>query len=191
MQALKLRKKHPELDEGDLMSLISDFQQRSEDDQYLSKPEASQALTGRQFGYDEVRQVLKETADTSGRVDLEEFVELFSKLKTSAGVTQGAATKAGKLKLGGSGGSSHTVNEDERTEFTRHINSVLAGDADIGTRIPIPTDTMQLFDECRGASFLALSAAPFLWHWKFMVQLSDRWTGSLEAHQRLCPRYYR
>lgn len=164
MQALKLRKQHPEVAESDLMGLISDFQNRSEDDQYLSKPEVSKLLTGRQFGYDEVREVLKTTADASGRVDLEEFVDLFSKLQTSSSTTGGAtgtaasaatgasaANKAGKFKLGGStASSSHTVNADERSEFTRHINTVLAGDSDVGTRIPIPTDTMQLFDECRG-----------------------------------------
>jgi hypothetical protein len=27
---------------------------------------------------------------------------------------------------------------------------VLAGDKDVGHLLPIPTDTMQLFDECRG-----------------------------------------
>jgi plastin-1 len=65
----------------------------------------------------------------------------------------------------------HSINEDERTEFTRHINSVsqphaiveantntrrqqvLAGDPDIGDRLPIPTDTFQIFDECRGGPF--------------------------------------
>lgn len=151
MQALKLRKKHPELDESELLGLINDFQQTSEDQQYLSKPEASQALQARQFTYDEVREALKTTSDASGRVDMEELVELFSKLKTSKGTVQ--ESKAGRFKLGGStAGSSHTVNADERSEFTRHINAVLAGDADIGSRIPIPTDTMQLFDECRGAS---------------------------------------
>lgn len=46
----------------------------------------------------------------------------------------------------------HTINEDERTEFTRHINQSLAGDAHIGKRLPIPTDTFQLFDECKGES---------------------------------------
>src|ERR1700742_4118748 len=29
------------------------------------------------------------------------------------------------------------------------MSQVLEGDPDIGSRIPIPTDTMQLFDECR------------------------------------------
>lgn len=42
------------------------------------------------------------------------------------------------------------MNDDERSEFTAHINSVLAGDQHIGDRIPIPTHTMQVFDECRG-----------------------------------------
>ena len=30
------------------------------------------------------------------------------------------------------------------------LEQVLAGDADIGDRLPIPTDTFQIFDECRG-----------------------------------------
>lgn len=47
--------------------------------------------------------------------------------------------------MGGSTGSStHTINEDERTEFTRHINAVLAGDRDIGDRLPFDTDTFQV-----------------------------------------------
>lgn len=56
-----------------------------------------------------------------------------------------------KIRVKGTNANvTHTINEDERTEFTRHINSVMAGDAHIGHRLPIPTNTMQLFDECRG-----------------------------------------
>ena len=51
---------------------------------------------------------------------------------------------------GSSANVSHTINEDERTEFTRHMNAVLAGDSDIGNRLPFPLDTMQMFDECKG-----------------------------------------
>lgn len=51
---------------------------------------------------------------------------------------------------GSSANVSHTINEDERTEFTRHMNTVLAGDADIGDRLPFPLGTMQMFDECKG-----------------------------------------
>jgi plastin-1 len=67
----------------------------------------------------------------------------------------GLATRAGKVTVQGSNANvSHTLNEDERTEFTNHINGVLAGDADIGHRLPIPTETMQLFDECRDGLIL-------------------------------------
>jgi plastin-1 len=56
-----------------------------------------------------------------------------------------------KIKVHGTNANvTHTMNEDERTEFTRHINGVLAGDIHIGNRVPIPTNTMQIFDECKG-----------------------------------------
>lgn len=45
--------------------------------------------------------------------------------------------------------ASHTIDEDERAEFTQYINTVLAGDLDVGSRLPLPTDTMQIFDDCR------------------------------------------
>lgn len=56
---------------------------------------------------------------------------------------------------GATGSTTHTINEDERTEFTRHINAVLAGDADIGDRLPFATDTFQMFDECKDGLVLA------------------------------------
>ncbi|KAG1087187.1 hypothetical protein G6F42_020704 [Rhizopus arrhizus] len=60
-----------------------------------------------------------------------------------------------KIKVHGTNTNvTHTINEDERTEFTRHINGVLAGDAHIGNRLPIPTNTMQLFDECKDGLIL-------------------------------------
>lgn len=68
----------------------------------------------------------------------------------------GLTTKAGKVTVQGSNANvSHTLNEDERMEFTNHINGVLEGDKDIGDRIPIPTTTMQLFDECRDGLILS------------------------------------
>lgn len=68
----------------------------------------------------------------------------------------GAPGHAAKSSIGGrihvQGSSSnvtHTINEDERTEFTRHINAVLAGDPDIGHLLPFPTDTFEMFDKCK------------------------------------------
>lgn len=61
-----------------------------------------------------------------------------------------------KIKVAGSSSNvSHTINEDERTEFTRHINGVLAGDADIGDRLPFPTDTFEMFDQCKDGLVLS------------------------------------
>lgn len=72
--------------------------------------------------------------------------------------TGGHASKGsvGKIHVQGSNANiTHTINEDERTEFTRHINAVLAGDADIGSRLPFATDTFEMFDECKDGLVLA------------------------------------
>ncbi|KAH8784895.1 fimbrin [Diaporthe sp. PMI_573] len=135
--------------------------------------------------YDVVRQALKEVdLDSSRRVELEDYVGLIAKLRESSpaqvamrtggaapaspssvvaqrtgGAVGGHAQKSsisGKIHVQGSNANiTHTINEDERTEFTRHINAVLAGDADIGDRLPFPTDTFEMFDECRDGLVLA------------------------------------
>lgn len=84
--------------------------------------------------------------------------QLVSKLRE--GKNRGAF-EVSKHKItvqGSSANVSHTINEDERTEFTRHMNAVLAGDPDIGSRLPFPLDNMQIFDECKGAIFTILSS---------------------------------
>lgn len=66
------------------------------------------------------------------------------------------AQGGGRIHVGGATASStHTINEDERTEFTRHINAVLAGDPDIGHKLPFPTDTFEMFDQCKDGLVLA------------------------------------
>lgn len=62
----------------------------------------------------------------------------------------------GRIQVQGSSANvTHTINEDERTEFTRHINAVLAGDPDIGNLLPFPTDTFEMFDYCKDGLVLA------------------------------------
>lgn len=62
----------------------------------------------------------------------------------------------GRIQVQGSSANvTHTINEDERTEFTRHINAVLAGDPDIGDRLPFPTDTFEMFDACKDGLVLS------------------------------------
>ncbi len=69
---------------------------------------------------------------------------------------QSKSSVSGRIQVQGSSANvTHTINEDERTEFTRHINAVLAGDPDIGNRLPFPTDTFEMFDECRDGLVLA------------------------------------
>lgn len=100
--------------------------------------------------YDQVRETLKEVdLDASGRVELDDYVDLLAKIRAGRNASAGVVTKGKVFVKGATSSTQHTINEDERTEFTRHINSSLAGDAHIGSRLPIPTDTFQLFDECR------------------------------------------
>lgn len=133
-----------------------------------------------------MRQALKEVElDSSRRVELDDYVDLISKLRQSSPAQQRMSTgptrpravsgatgsapstpkHASKPSIGGGGGRiqvqgssanvTHTINEDERTEFTRHINAVLAGDPDIGDRLPFPTDTFEMFDSCKDGLVLS------------------------------------
>ena len=69
---------------------------------------------------------------------------------------QAKGSVSGRIQVQGSSANvTHTINEDERTAFTSHINAVLAGDPDIGHRLPFPTDTFEMFDDCKDGLVLA------------------------------------
>ncbi|KGQ02978.1 Fimbrin [Beauveria bassiana D1-5] len=181
MNVLKLQKKFPQFQQNEIFSLSDAFQRLDVDDRgYLDEATAIKATQqSENLPYDVVRQALKEVElDSSRRVELEDYVGLVSKLRDSSpaqkrmsagpaapssGVvtqrTGGHASKgsvSGKIQVQGSSANiTHTINEDERTEFTRHINAVLAGDADIGSRLPFPTDTFEMFDDCKDGLVLA------------------------------------
>ena len=135
---------------------------------------------GEGSNYDQIRATLREcNIDASGRVELEDYVEvlrpnaflswmavdvqLVSKLRE--GRNRGAfEVSQHKITVHGSSANvSHTINEDERTEFTRHMNNVLAGDPDIGSRLPFPLHSMQIFDECKGIHTLQALPANIRW----------------------------
>ena len=62
----------------------------------------------------------------------------------------------GRIQLQGSSANvTHTINEEERVAFTNHINAVLAGDPDVGHLLPFPTDTFEMFDNCKDGLVLA------------------------------------
>ncbi|GAA5907788.1 hypothetical protein JCM6882_004557 [Rhodosporidiobolus microsporus] len=200
MQALKLARKYPAFSQEQMMQLCEQFNQIDVDSTgSLPKStvltslstQATPSSPAGKYTYDQVRETLKTVSlDSSGQVELEDFVDLVDKLKSGAGASAGQVLRGGALsglmgapgvppKTGavlqsqgtgagaaaGGGGKvlvkgsntniTHSINEDERTEFTRHINQVLAGDADIGDRLPIPMDTFQIFDECRDGLLLS------------------------------------
>ncbi|KAK7437511.1 fimbrin [Stygiomarasmius scandens] len=155
MEALRLQKKFPEVTRDEMFDLINRFNAISTDTPgRIDKQSVLRALQASGESYDEARETLKHVSvDASGKVELEDFVELNVKLKTKA--KNAISTKAGKVTVQGSNANvSHTINEDERSEFTNHINLVIENDPDIGHRYPIPTDTMQLFDECKDGLIL-------------------------------------
>ncbi|KAK4512019.1 swr1 complex component [Mucor velutinosus] len=158
VNAFTLQRKYPQLQVNDINALIDQFSEIDLDqDGYLDQKEIQKACkeTGYSDNYDEIRATLKDVStNASGKIDVEEFIELAAKLKD--GRNRGAFdVHQNKIKVHGTNTNvTHTINEDERTEFTRHINGVLAGDAHIGNRLPIPTNTMQLFDECKDGLIL-------------------------------------
>ncbi|KAF7712882.1 Fimbrin-like protein [Penicillium ucsense] len=184
MNVLKLQKRFPQLDQGEIFSLQDAFRRLDVEDRgYLDEASVIKAAQqSERQPYDVVRQTLKGVElDSSRRVELEDYVDLISRLRS--GSTPAAASPAAVIQAAGAGagagaggarhvskgsvgggrihvqGSSanvtHTINEDERTEFTRHINAVLAGDPDIGDKLPFPTDTFEMFDECKDGLVLA------------------------------------
>ncbi|KAI6139858.1 calponin homology domain-containing protein [Pisolithus thermaeus] len=156
MQALRLQKKYPEVTQDEMFDLISRFNAIHTDTPgRVDKSSVLQALQQSGESYDQARETLKHVSvDASGKVELEDWVELNAKLRTQSKVSV-LPTRAGKVTVQGSNANvSHTINEDERTEFTNHINGVIENDSDIGSRFPIPTTTMQIFDECRDGLIL-------------------------------------
>ncbi|TFK91910.1 fimbrin [Polyporus arcularius HHB13444] len=156
MDAFRLRKKYPEVSQDEMHDLITRFNNISTDTPgRVEKQRVLQSLQASGESYDRAREVLKHVSvDSSGKVELDDWVELNVKLRSQSKEAL-LPSRAGKVTVHGSNANvSHTINEEERAEFTNHINAVLEGDADVGHRLPIPTDTMQLFDECRDGLIL-------------------------------------
>ncbi|KAF1925866.1 plastin-3 [Didymella exigua CBS 183.55] len=188
MNIIKLQRKYPQFEQGEIFGLQDAFRKLDVDDKgYLDEATVIKATQQTEHQpYDVVRQALKEVElDSSRRVELDDYVDLISKLRQSSPAQQrmstgptrpravsGAAgsapstpkhaskpsigTGGGRIQVQGSSANvTHTINEDERTEFTRHINAVLAGDPDIGDRLPFPTDTFEMFDQCKDGLVLS------------------------------------
>ncbi|KAI1004885.1 Fimbrin [Podosphaera aphanis] len=182
MNVIKLQRKYPQFQQDEIFGLQDAFRKLDVDDKgYIDEATAIKSTqASERQPYDVVRQALKEVElDSSRRVELEDYVGLVSKLRNSSPAQKRMLTgprspgRSGKLSQqprehtptasisgriqvqGSSANVTHTINEDERTEFTRHINAVLAGDPDLGARLPFPTDTFEMFDECKDGLVLA------------------------------------
>ncbi|KAG8532458.1 Fimbrin, actin-bundling protein [Bacidia gigantensis] len=178
MNVIKLQRKYPQFQQQDIFGLQDAFRKLDVDDKgYIDEATVIKATqSSERQPYDVVRQALKEVElDSSRRVELDDYVDLISKVRQPSSAQQPQAGLApskvgpptvpghkptgslsGKIQMQGkSSNTTHTINEDERTEFTRHINAVLAGDPDIGHKLPFPTDTFQMFDECKDGLVLA------------------------------------
>jgi len=182
MNVIKLQRKYPQFQQDEIFGLQDAFRKLDVDDKgYIEEATAIKATqTSERQPYDVVRQALKEVElDSSRRVELDDYVGLISKLRNSSPAQQqvrtgpttpsrgvisqqtggGHAQKSsvsGRIQVQGSSSNvTHTINEDERTEFTRHINAVLAGDPDLGSRLPFAIDTFEMFDDCKDGLVLA------------------------------------
>jgi plastin-1 len=63
--------------------------------------------------------------------------------------------KAKKMvRIGGSGGSSHSFTEEEKVAFVQHINSELMGDKDLERLLPIDSSGMDVFEAVKDGVLL-------------------------------------
>ncbi|EPX72434.1 fimbrin [Schizosaccharomyces octosporus yFS286] len=156
MLALKLQKKFTGLSNEEILSLTDQFNRLDVDGKgYLDQAATIKAFEDSHKGtYDEVREAIREVdIDSSGRVEAEDFVGIYDALKKGV---EGTEVRKGRITIKGSSSSvSHTINEEERREFIKHVNSVLVGDADLGERIPINTETFEFFDQCKDGLILS------------------------------------
>lgn len=183
MNIVKLQRKFPSLSQEELYSTIEKFRVIDlNDNGYIQKQDVFDSISQNDnISYDDVREIFKKVdVDASGRVELDDFVELTAKIKefnSSSNITnasntnttasiatpsnqsalqhKGTGNKAQIIVGGSTSGTTHTINEEERREFTKHINSVLSGDPDVGHLLPFPTDNFKLFDDCRDGWILS------------------------------------
>ncbi|OLY84265.1 Fimbrin [Smittium mucronatum] len=160
----RLAKNNPNLKPWDIEAIIQKFNALDLDSNGgLDQRFLSKAVDSVEPGhsYDQVREALKGIeVSRPGIVELDEFVELISSMKsgpTSAPAKPGAGfegipnakalNRRTIITSKQNESSAHTINQDEKEEFTNHINLTLDGDPNIGYRLPIDPTTMQIFDE--------------------------------------------
>ncbi|PVG01954.1 hypothetical protein CPB86DRAFT_772964 [Serendipita vermifera] len=148
-----LTKKFPDSSPDELTMLIDQFHAiPSSKPGWVSQDNAIKALQNAEdTGYNRARETMKTIkTDATEKLELEDWIEFVLRVRSDAAPTMVPGKRSGTYKMKGSHDEiSHTIDEDERIEFTEYINKALASDPDVSGRLPLPTDTMQIFDECR------------------------------------------
>lgn len=152
-QAATLRARFPDLGSEELNELIDQFHSISSAKfGWISQSAAINAVRDPDnSNYNRARETMKTIrADATDKLEIEDWIEFIVRLRSDSAPAMEPGKRDGTLKTRGADGSiSHTIDDDERVEFTEYINSALGSDPDVSARLPIPTDTMQIFDECR------------------------------------------
>ncbi|MBW0482802.1 hypothetical protein O181_022517 [Austropuccinia psidii MF-1] len=149
-------KRYPQFSLEEVKGFVSKFREIDVDSTgSITKQAAITALSSgpnSEGSYDFVRTTLKQVqVDSSGKIELEDYVDLVAKLRKGIHKQPGVPST---MIQGGNSNSQHGILPDELSAFTTHINSVLAGDSDIGKRLPLPTSNFQIFEEVKDGLIL-------------------------------------
>lgn len=158
---IKIKRKFPDFSLGEIETFISDFNKLDlNGDGSIDQSEVMQ-LCSPMGTYDQIRSTLKQVdVNANGTLELEEYLEIIKKLRSGAVKGVESSTNAFNKKVitvrgANQSDTAHTLNEDEKIEFTAYINDALETDPVLKDRIPIDPETMQLFDECRDGLLLS------------------------------------
>ncbi|KAG0233922.1 hypothetical protein BGX31_004735 [Mortierella sp. GBA43] len=152
----QLARKFPHLPASDVDRLVNQFSRFDVDGRGIDQKDLVKVIQeiGEGQSYDQIRSAIKTVQiNATGKVEVDEFLEIITKLREGLASAPSSGKKLIQVQ-GANQNITHSMNDDERSMFTEHINSVLAGDPHMGDRIPIPTHTMQVFDECRDGLLL-------------------------------------
>ena len=96
MEALRLQRRYPQFSQEDMMGFMAKFRQLDvEDKGSLDKQTVFKEVSDlERVSYDQVRETLKDVdVDASGRVELEDYVDLISRLRSGSNAEAGVSNK--------------------------------------------------------------------------------------------------
>lgn len=104
-----------------------------------------------QSSYDDIMAIVRKVSNNSGTCTFDQFVTIMTHLKTKEKRRTSKLTTLG----GATDSTQHSVDEEEKAQFTFHINKSLANDEFMKKRLPIDINSDQLFEECKDGILLS------------------------------------